>query len=295
MTNAAGSSFLDELPQLVDDPGPSWCAVANVVKDRPYGPGGVEIRHGSKHFAPGAKVHLVTGYWGMGGENVTVVGRHRGSRRFVMLDIRSDYLRDWRTELAYSPFVTRALAAHGEYTCHDKQGPDSAEAKRHANEIVTSFIRRHAAIGPRYVPASGPLPDEAKAIISEHGPTGLWSSLPAGATEQPGSSEIRFFNGGNGLLLPYVFDTSLRDPIRFCWRLAAPGRLRLRALAPDEPIPASWDRSCAGSGWEDVVYEFRLVIKPMAAFEALSETNRDGFWLSPLPLIWAGHPFRLAP
>ena len=54
MTNAAGSSLLDELPQLGDDPGPSWCAVANVVEDRPFGPGGVETRHGTRHFAPGA-------------------------------------------------------------------------------------------------------------------------------------------------------------------------------------------------------------------------------------------------
>lgn len=295
MTNAAGSPLLDEPPQPVDDPGPSWCAVANVVEDRPYGPGGVEIRHGSRHFAPDAKVYLVMGYWGMGGENVTVVGRHRGSRRFVMLDIRSDYLRNWRTELAYSPFVTRALAAHGEYTCDGRQDPDSAGAKRHANEIVASFTHCHAATGPRYVPASGPLPDEAKAIMSERGPIGLWSSLLTGATEQPGPSEIRFFNGGNGLLLPHVSDASSRDPIRFCWRLAAPGRLRLRALAPDEPTPASWDCSSTGSGWDEVAYEFRLAVKPTTAFEALAETNRDGFWLSPLPLVWAGHPFRLAP
>ena len=231
----------------------------------------------------------------MGGRSVTVVGRHRGSRRFITLDMRSDCLRDWRTELAYSPTITRALAARGEYTGNGTQAPGSAGAKHLANGIVAGFTRCQAATGPRYAPASGPMPDEAKAMMSKHGPTGLWSSLPAGPFEQSGPSEVRFLCEYNGLLLPCVSAAASTDPVRFCWCLAAPGRLRLRTLAPNEPAPASWDHSLAGAGWDEVAYEFRLVVKPTAAYEALAETDREGFWRSPLPLLWAGHPFRLAP
>ena len=117
-----------------------------------------------------------------------------------------------------------------------------------------------------------------------------------GVTEQPGPSEVRFFNNANGFFLPCVSKASSSNPIRFCWRLAAPGCIRLRTLAPDEPTSsAPWDSPSTGSGWDEVAYEFRLVVKPTAAFEALAETSRDGFWISPLPLAWAGPPFRVTP
>jgi len=45
-----------------------------VVEERPYGPGGIETRRGVKIFPPGAKVHVVGGFGGMGYETVTVVG-----------------------------------------------------------------------------------------------------------------------------------------------------------------------------------------------------------------------------
>jgi hypothetical protein len=38
--------------------GPIWRPVANIVQERPYGPGGAETRRGTKHFQPGAKVYV---------------------------------------------------------------------------------------------------------------------------------------------------------------------------------------------------------------------------------------------
>ena len=286
---------LTELPQSDGQPRSSWCAVANVVENRPFGPGGVEIRHGTKYFAPGAKVYLVTGYWGMGGESVTVIGRNRRTRRFVRMDMRSNYLRDWRTELAYSPTIIEALAEAGEYTSHGEQAPDSAEAKQHANGIVAGFARSRAATGPRHLPVPGPLPDEAKDLFSEYGPVGCWSALPADATEQPGPREVRFFTNRTGFFLPHSSEASSNNPTRFRWRLAALGRIYLRTPVPGEPAPLPWDSSSLGPDCDEVAYEFRLVVKPTVAFEALAETNRDGFWISPLPLVWSGLPFRTAP
>ena len=44
--------------------GPIWCPVAHMVRARPYGPGSTETKHGSRHFAAGAKlyVHRYVGY-----------------------------------------------------------------------------------------------------------------------------------------------------------------------------------------------------------------------------------------
>jgi len=71
---------------------PAWCVAANVIMERDYGPGGVEKRRGTKHFAPGAKVFVYDFFWGMGGESVTVMGRHRKSHRFIQLSMRATHL-----------------------------------------------------------------------------------------------------------------------------------------------------------------------------------------------------------
>jgi len=97
---------------------PVWCIAANVVYERPYGPDGSETRRGTKHFAPGARVYIVDFFWGTGGEDVTVVGHHRKSHRYITIVIRSKWLVNWRAEMVYSPHVIREVVAHGAYRPH---------------------------------------------------------------------------------------------------------------------------------------------------------------------------------
>jgi hypothetical protein len=62
-----------ERPRAIDTAtmvGPVWCPVANVVRERTYGPGGKEIRRGSKHFAPGAKLYCYPSQWGDGYQQI---------------------------------------------------------------------------------------------------------------------------------------------------------------------------------------------------------------------------------
>ena len=87
------------------DKEPVWCLVANVVEERHYGPGGNETRRGTKHFAPGAKIYCFPVLWGDGYEKIDVVGRHRGSHRFVRMVISSEWLTNWRAQLVYSLFL----------------------------------------------------------------------------------------------------------------------------------------------------------------------------------------------
>jgi hypothetical protein len=89
--------------------GPVWCPVANMVRERPYGPGGKEIRRGSRHFAPGAKLYCYPALWGDGYERIQVVGRHWASHRYVKMIVNEKWLTNWRVQLVYSPHVIHEL------------------------------------------------------------------------------------------------------------------------------------------------------------------------------------------
>ncbi len=125
--------------------GPVWCVAANVLIERGYGPGGAEKRRGPKHFAPGAKVFVYEFFWGMGGESVTVIGRHRKSHRFIRLTMPAKHLANWRAELVYSPYVARQVREFGEFA---GLPADSGKARLRAEEIAASYIKQGAPSQP---------------------------------------------------------------------------------------------------------------------------------------------------
>lgn len=88
-----------------------WCVVANAKREHPLGESG-ELRNGTKHFAPGAKLYCFPALWGDGYERVKVIGRHRGSHRFVTMIVPAKWLERWRAELVYSPYLIRELSSH---------------------------------------------------------------------------------------------------------------------------------------------------------------------------------------
>jgi hypothetical protein len=101
--------------------GPIWCPVANMGVERPYGPGGSEIKRGSRHFAPGAKLYCDRYLWGDGYEKIQVVGHHRASHRYVTMVVSSSWLTNWRLELAYSPHVIREFWPRWDGTVDGRQ------------------------------------------------------------------------------------------------------------------------------------------------------------------------------
>jgi hypothetical protein len=88
---------------------PIWCPVANMTSERPYGPGGQITKRGSKHFAAGAKLYFRQVMNRDGDPQLEVVGRHRGSHRYVTMIVSLSWLENWRPELVYSPYVARQL------------------------------------------------------------------------------------------------------------------------------------------------------------------------------------------
>jgi hypothetical protein len=86
------------------------CIVANVAQETNQGEGGLEIRSGIRHFSAGAKVWVLPPQWGDGGENVFVVGRHRGSSGpYVRIVVPRRHLTNFRVRVVYSPALLRAL------------------------------------------------------------------------------------------------------------------------------------------------------------------------------------------
>ena len=96
---------------MEDDPQPlAYCVAANVADETAQGEGGLEIRAGLKHFAPGAKVWILPPQWGDGGEMVLVAGRHRGvAGPYIRIVVPRRHLTNFRARVVYSPALLRAL------------------------------------------------------------------------------------------------------------------------------------------------------------------------------------------
>lgn len=123
-----------EAPVPTGPPAP-WVAVANVVEDTSFLPAQAEKGgRGTRHFSPRTKVYVRDIFFGPGGEFSEVVGRHRGSKQYVKLVMRSDFLENARVKLVHSPRVLELLALEGRTW-------SEAEAKSYA-ERCASFLNQ---------------------------------------------------------------------------------------------------------------------------------------------------------
>ena len=64
---------------------PIWGVVANVVKERPYGPHSQETKRGTLKFNGGAKVYVALVFREHADERLTVVGHYRGRHGYSSL------------------------------------------------------------------------------------------------------------------------------------------------------------------------------------------------------------------
>jgi hypothetical protein len=119
------------------DPTPVWAVVANVVEMRPYGPAGKEWRRGTKQLAPGGKVYVFGEYRNSNRSIVTVVGRHRVTKRYITIDMRVRHLTHWRVKLVRSPYVLRQIKNWGWFS----QPAPSPEAER---SLAEAYAQRFA-------------------------------------------------------------------------------------------------------------------------------------------------------
>lgn len=94
-------------------PEPVWLVAANVVAWRRCGPGGQELRPGTKSFKGGAKVYVSGVYLGTGGERLTAIGRERHSGRWIVINTATRHLHTFRPKLVHTPRVLERLSEVG--------------------------------------------------------------------------------------------------------------------------------------------------------------------------------------
>lgn len=76
------------------------CIVGNIIGPHYWGQQ-KEIRFGTKHFRPGAKVYCTFPYGGMGHENIRVFGKPRGQGRMITVVIEARLVKNFRLQKVY--------------------------------------------------------------------------------------------------------------------------------------------------------------------------------------------------
>jgi len=107
---------------------PIWCLVGNIVRERAYGPGGLETRHGTKALAPNAKVYCYPPLWGDGYQHVKVVGLARKSRALITIVVRGALITNRRAKLVYTPAIVDRLSGYWDGTQRSRELAESLTA-----------------------------------------------------------------------------------------------------------------------------------------------------------------------
>lgn len=79
-----------------------WCIVGNIVETH-YSKESDEIKKGSKHFRPGAKVYCIPEFPGCKYESMRVIGKPRKQKAMIDIIIRTKLITNFRLQKVYSP------------------------------------------------------------------------------------------------------------------------------------------------------------------------------------------------
>ena len=85
-----------------------WCIVANVKREHPHGPGGKEIKIGTRLFRGGAKVHIAGCFPGTC-HSVVAIGLHRKSKRHIVCVVDVLHVENFRVKPVYHPKVLEII------------------------------------------------------------------------------------------------------------------------------------------------------------------------------------------
>ena len=111
-----------------------WCLVGNVIGSHTWGEK-KEIKHGTKHFSPGAKLYCFPTLWGDGYEDIKVIGKRRKSKKMICVIMPSKYIINWRLDKVYKPYIIKKMYELDGWT-------DSDEDKNTIMEMVVWLNER---------------------------------------------------------------------------------------------------------------------------------------------------------
>lgn len=137
--------------------GPIWCVSGNIVASRPFGPGGIETRHGTRLLKPNAKIYLadLRHSYSMLLEApsefhiLRVVGRHRKSLDWIGCILRTELTTNWRVDLVYQPGVLARLKKENWPGFRLKRGDFACPEDKASQEAVGRLLE---VLGARGIP-----------------------------------------------------------------------------------------------------------------------------------------------
>lgn len=110
-----------------------WCLVGNIIDEHEFGEE-KEIRRGTKHFPPNAKVYCFPPLWGDGYEKIQVIGRPRKKRKMIMIVLSSKLVSNWRMMKVYHPYVKFRMLT--------KNGWDGTDDSKQRIEILLDSLKK---------------------------------------------------------------------------------------------------------------------------------------------------------
>jgi hypothetical protein len=81
-----------------------WAVVANIKREHPHGPGGVETKVGTRQFRGGTKVYIAGCFPGTCSA-IVAIGLHRHTRRWITCCVDVRNVENFRVRLVYHPAV----------------------------------------------------------------------------------------------------------------------------------------------------------------------------------------------
>lgn len=105
----------------------AWCLVANIRRAGFPNAGPLDSHGGTKHFAPGARVYVFPVHWDGWWDRGPVLGKQKGSRRYVRKVIGWEWLENFRCKRVYSPTVISwMMGARSEIRNYGSHSPYSS-------------------------------------------------------------------------------------------------------------------------------------------------------------------------
>lgn len=149
----------EEIEHGYDYPAWAWCVTGTIVQSHRIGERKVEVK-GSRHFAAGQKVYVIDGYFGLGAQRCTVVGRPKCSDRYVCVDMDTDLIENFAVEKVADDTILRAIYTGRLYekferdsariwSCWGNVDEDYEKAKRFA-DYSNKYYRKTMEERPTY-------------------------------------------------------------------------------------------------------------------------------------------------
>lgn len=136
-------SLADEIRHGYDYPDWSWCVMGTIVERHRIGERKVEVS-GTRHFKAGQRVYVVDGYFGLGAERCTVIGKPKYSDRYICVDMDTDLIENFSVEKVTEDIILRAIYTRRLYeefersdspirSCWGNDDEDFEDAKKFAD------------------------------------------------------------------------------------------------------------------------------------------------------------------